>query len=323
MSQPHEGIFTAAPGSRTELEVRRAFAEAEPEMEDSRSARGAPADRPQLGRGRGTAVLHEALPTALVDVGDGDVGGEASGHDALRVVRRHRPSDCGGGRARPGGYDALKIEALDCPREPLWGIPRVHGTVWIPRELTCWTESARAQWLDGIHFFTEDYRFERVWNAPARYRGRLSKASVLCGPDFSVYRDWPRAANLWNVYRSRWLCALWESWGLAVAPTLTWAGPDSWSFCFLGVPSGVTVAVSTVGAGEDETSRRWFADGYAEAVRRLEPHCVLVYGKAALPAALEELAPVRYFGTPRIDAMKTRGIAAGAARPGQLRMEGT
>ena len=226
-------------------------------------------------------------------------------------------------RARPGGADALKVEALDCVREPLWGIPMLEGTCAVPAALSCWTETARARVVHGIHFFTEDYRFERVWNAPARYRERLSKASVLCGPDFSVYRDWPRVANLWNVYRSRWLCALWESWGLAVAPTLTWAGPDSWSFCFLGVPRGVTVAVSTVGAREDEMSRRWFADGYAEAVRRLEPHCVLVYGKAALPAALEELAPARYFGTPRIDAMHARGIAAGAARSGQLRMEGT
>ena len=226
-------------------------------------------------------------------------------------------------RGRPGGTDALKIEALDCVREPLWGIPMLEGTCAVPAALSCWTETARARRVDGIHFFTADYRFERVWNAPGRYRERLSRASLVCGPDFSVYRDWPRAANLWNAYRSRWLCALWESWGLAVAPTLTWAGPDSWNFCFLGVPRGVTVAVSTVGASDDEQARRWFADGYAEAVRRLEPYCVLVYGKAALPAALEELAPVRYFGTPRIDAMHARGLAAGAARAAQLRMEGT
>jgi len=224
---------------------------------------------------------------------------------------------------RPGGYDALHVDKLDCAREPLWGIPMLEGTCMVPRELACWTETARGRAVDGVHFFTEDYRFERVWNAPSRYRRRLARASVVCGPDFSVYRDWPRAANLWNVYRSRWLCALWESWGLAVVPTLTWAGPDTWSFCFLGMPAGVTVAVSTVGAGEDETSRRWFADGYAEAMRRLEPHCVLVYGKSALPPALEELAPVRYFGTPRIDAMHARGLAAGAERAGQLRMEGT
>lgn len=225
--------------------------------------------------------------------------------------------------SRPGGSDALKVEALQCYREPLWGIPVLTGTRAVPSGLKCWTETGRAAAIDGLHFFTEDYRFERIWNAPSRYRQRLSRASVLCGPDFSVYRDWPRVANLWNIYRSRWLCALWESWGLSVAPTLTWAGPDSWSFSFLGLPGGTTVAVSTVGAGEDETSRRWFADGYAEAMRRLQPHCVLVYGKATLPAALEELAPVRYFGTPRIDAMKARGIAAGAIRSAQLRMEGT
>ncbi len=247
--------------------------------------------------------------------------------DELQLVGRAAP--CASGpvpqrsSSRPGGYDALKIDALACVREPEWGIPKLEGTCLVPDALACWTETPRARRVDGVHFFTEDYRFERVWNAPERYRARLSKASLLCGPDFSVYRDWPRAANLWNVYRSRWLCALWESWGLSVAPTLSWAGPDTWSFCFLGIPEGVTVAVSTVGAAEDEQARRWFADGYAEAIRRLAPHCVLVYGKSPLPPALEELAPVRSYGTARIDAMKARGLAAGAERAGQLRMEGT
>ena len=40
-------------------------------------------------------------------------------------------------RGRPGGTDALKIEALDCVREPLWGIPMLEGTCAVPAALSC------------------------------------------------------------------------------------------------------------------------------------------------------------------------------------------
>lgn len=217
----------------------------------------------------------------------------------------------------PGGWDALHVEKLACLREPVWGIPMLEPAYSVPESLVCWTQATGEERVPGVHFFTDDYRFERVWNAPERYLDRLRRADVVLSPDFSCWRDWPRAANLWNVYRSRWLAAYWQAHGLAVVPTVTWAGPESWAWAFLGIPEGSVVAISTIGvSGNDEQTRRHFADGYAEMCLRLMPDTVLVYGLADLPAALMELAPVRRYSASRIDDMVAR-IEAGAERPGQ------
>lgn len=65
---------------------------------------------------------------------------------------------------------------------------------------------------------------------------------------------------------------------MKVVPTLSWAGPDSYAFCFEGVPKRSTVAVSTVGVKRDAATLDIWRDGMAEAMRRLAPSRVLLYG---------------------------------------------
>ncbi len=49
----------------------------------------------------------------------------------------------------------------------------------------------------GVHFYLDDYQFERVWNAPERYVEKLRKFSCVLTPDFSLYLDMPRAMKIW------------------------------------------------------------------------------------------------------------------------------
>lgn len=70
----------------------------------------------------------------------------------------------------------------------------------------------------------------------------------------------------------------WPREGLKVVPTLSWAGPDSYAFCFEGVSKRSTVAVSTVGVKRDAATLDIWRDGMAEAMRRLAPSRVLLYG---------------------------------------------
>lgn len=70
----------------------------------------------------------------------------------------------------------------------------------------------------------------------------------------------------------------WQREGMKVVPTLSWAGPDSYAFCFEGVPKRSTVAVSTVGVKRDAATLDIWRDGMAEAMRRLAPSRVLLYG---------------------------------------------
>ena len=129
-----------------------------------------------------------------------------------------------------------------------------------------------------IHFFIDDYQFERVWRSPQRYAMMLKPFHSVCTPDFSLYVDMPMAMKIWNVYRSRTIGAYWQKQGLNVVPTLQWAEPRTFEFCFQGIKRGSTVAVSTLGAAKGRLSRQIWIAGMSEAIRQLHPSAVLLYG---------------------------------------------
>ena len=47
----------------------------------------------------------------------------------------------------------------------------------------------------GVHFFLDDYQFERIWQRPTVYTRKLSKFKVIASPDFSLYTD-PKAMQI-------------------------------------------------------------------------------------------------------------------------------
>lgn len=130
----------------------------------------------------------------------------------------------------------------------------------------------------GIHFFIDDYQFERVWRSPKRYTELLKRFPCVCAPDFSLYLDMPLVMKIWNVYRSRTIAAYWQQMGLNVVPTLQWAEPRTFDFCFNGLPTGGMVAVSTLGAAKHRLSREIWIAGMKEAIRQLQPKTILLYG---------------------------------------------
>ncbi len=132
----------------------------------------------------------------------------------------------------------------------------------------------------GIHFFIDDYQFQRVWNQPDRHIAPLKRFQCVLTPDFSTYMDMPEAMKIYNVFRSRLIGAYWQSCGLKVIPTLQWAGPESFSYCFSGIPNNSTVAVSTVGANDNPTAELYWRLGMRYAIDRLEPEKILLYGDA-------------------------------------------
>ena len=130
----------------------------------------------------------------------------------------------------------------------------------------------------GIHFYLDDYQFERVWTRPTRYIKLLRKYACVLSPDFSLYTDMPLAMQIWNTYRSRLLGQYWQDNGINVIPTVSWSDERSYSFCFDGVPRRSVISVSTRGCVRQEEPRKLWQAGMAEAVRRLEPTKILIYG---------------------------------------------
>lgn len=132
----------------------------------------------------------------------------------------------------------------------------------------------------GVHFFIDDYRFERVWNQPEKYVEILKRFDCVFTPDFSLYLDMPMAMKIWNVYRSRLIGQIMQCAGLNVIPTVSWAEPETYTFCFDGIPEGGTVATSTVGVMRDKASKKIFMDGMAAMIDKVKPSMILMYGKA-------------------------------------------
>lgn len=130
----------------------------------------------------------------------------------------------------------------------------------------------------GIHFFIDDYQFERIWNYPEKYVDILKDYECVLTPDFSLYMDMPMPMKIWNVYRSRQIGAYYQKQGLTVIPTISWAEPETYCFCFEGIPEGSIVAISTVGVNKDKKARDIYIDGLAMMIEKINPSKILIYG---------------------------------------------
>lgn len=161
-------------------------------------------------------------------------------------------------------------------------IPQIHNSVFmVPEQFIGFNYSQsfkgiRSQF--GVHFYLDDYQFERVWISPKRYVKLLRQYAFTLSPDFSLYTDMPLVMQMWNVYRSRLLGQFWQNNGINVIPTVRWSDERSYSFCFDGLPRQSVISVSTRGCVRQAEPRKLWQAGMAEAVRRLEPTKILIYG---------------------------------------------
>ncbi|MFC9432714.1 DUF4417 domain-containing protein [Nocardia sp. NPDC057030] len=188
----------------------------------------------------------------------------------------------------PGNQDPLNL-TIAWPRAGRWGIPALEPCQFIPAELAAWHDPGarrRAAGTGALHFFLDDYRFERVWTRPADVLARLHEVGAALTPDFSVWCDMPLAVQLWQVYRSRWCGAWWQYHGITVIPTVSWGTQESWAFAFEGLPEHSCLAVGAVGINNPD-SRDLFRAGLAELLARTAPAALLVYGH--LPPQCDDL----------------------------------
>lgn len=123
----------------------------------------------------------------------------------------------------------------------------------------------------AVHFFLDDYQFNRVWTDPDRYIPMLQKFKYVLTPDFSLYTDFPKPLQIYNHYRKHWLGAYWQMHGINVIPTICWSDRDSFEWCFDGEPTQSVVAVSSVGTQNGSEKKQRFLDGYFYMVERLQP----------------------------------------------------
>lgn len=170
------------------------------------------------------------------------------------------------------GYPIIQAQA------PPFGVCELRG---LNEVLT-----TKAEPDTGVHFFIDDYQFERVWRQPERYVAALSEYPMILSPDFSLYTNYPAPLQQWNHYRNQLIGAWFQAQGLTVIPTASWSDEASYVWCFDGLPEQATVAVSTVGVLKSKDSVVAFLKGAAELLARKQPTQLLIYGK--MPAQLTE-----------------------------------
>ncbi len=132
-----------------------------------------------------------------------------------------------------------------------------------------------------VHFFKDDYKFEYLYEKPRGRSGapalrRMAQYTAVCTPDFSVFPEMPLPVQQFQVFKSRWCGAFWESLDLCVIPTITWADERSFSFCFDGVPVNSVVAIGMTGCKDYRES---FMLGYRKMIEVLKPNTILCVGE--------------------------------------------
>ena len=129
-----------------------------------------------------------------------------------------------------------------------------------------------------LHFFEDDYKFARIFRNPMRYLALLKSHMYVVMPDFSLFIGMARALQIYNVYRNHLLANWMNRNGVRVVPLACWSDASSFEWCFSGLPSGGTIAVSMIGAMGSELAKLAFWRGLNELFVRKNPDRVWLFG---------------------------------------------
>lgn len=173
----------------------------------------------------------------------------------------------------------LNLVDIDNSTNDFWQMPIIKNDDFIPSDLIGFNYAKTSENKNtGIHFYLDDYQFERLWNNPDEYIDILKQYECILSPDFSLYLDMPMPMKIWNIYRSRQIGQYYQSMGIKVIPTLSWAEKETFEFAFKGIPKGSIVSISTIGVKRDKDALQIWRDGMDAMIKEIEPSTILVYG---------------------------------------------
>lgn len=183
-------------------------------------------------------------------------------------------------RQRTNNLYNLSLVDIKNSSNNFWQMPIINNDKYIPDNLIGFNYAKISKEKDaGIHFYLDDYQFERLWNRPQDYINILKKYKCILSPDFSLYLDMPMPMKIWNTYRSRQIGQYYQKQGIKVIPTLSWAEKETFDFCFEGIPRGSIVSISTIGVRKNKNALSIWKDGVNELIKRINPSTILIYGE--------------------------------------------
>lgn len=141
------------------------------------------------------------------------------------------------------------------------------------------------QHMAYVCFYENDNEFDNrngIWFKSSHAYKILSHFAGIITPDFSTYQDFPLPLKIWNTYRMRafgyWYGTL---CGNNVINNVRWGTPETYDYCFDGIPKNSIVAIGTVGGSPRKLiDRERFENGFNELIKRCYPHTIIVNGSA-------------------------------------------
>lgn len=166
-----------------------------------------------------------------------------------------------------GKYDIPEIE-------PLYELPEIKE--WIGFNYVLSDDEPEGK---AVHFFIDDYQFERIWNNPEKYVDKLKRYVCVAAPDFSPYGDMPLATQIFNHYRKHWVARYLQEHGVTVIPTIRASTDErSLEFYLEGNPKNSIVMISNMWQKSEE-EKAYFRKEYNTMMEKLNPCKVFVYGR--------------------------------------------
>lgn len=142
----------------------------------------------------------------------------------------------------------------------------------------------------AVHFFIDDYQFERIWKNPEKYVDYLLRYEAVLTPDFSPYGDMPMATQIYNHYRKHWVGKFLQEHGVRVIPTIRASTDErSLEWYLEGEPRGGIVCISNMWT-KDKEGKEYFLNREFKTMKDvLKPEKIFVYGNE-----MKELKGVEY-----------------------------
>lgn len=158
----------------------------------------------------------------------------------------------------------------------------------IPQQLIAFSKAAKdTAHRACVHFFEYDYMIERFWNSPRKYLKMLKNFPAVISPDYSVSYDVPDAVNEWNIFRNYASAQIMQLHGIAAIPNIPVCLPCLYHKVFDPLESGGIYAISNVRAHANYFTRHEWYKFVREAVRRLNPKALLIYGNRMIVAGVK------------------------------------
>ena len=130
----------------------------------------------------------------------------------------------------------------------------------------------------ALHFYMHDKDFSDFLQHPEKYLKEVKEYGGIVSPDPSLYTNMALAMQLYHSFINRAVTFFLQKNKVNVIPNVRWGSVPSFEFCFDGLVTKGTYAISGYGCIQKKEDKELFKKGLMLMLEKLEPKLVLVYG---------------------------------------------